>query len=229
MITVYLVCFVLGLVLSVLAAVTGLGRLHFGHVHVGHVPAGQVQVGRLCVRGGAGGLSAHAAPGATQIPALNGFTLTAFLCWFGGVGYLLTSRSPLIGPLVLLAAVVSGMIGATAFYGLIFKLLLPRERVMAVEDTRMEGVLARISDEVRAKDGIGEILFSQGGTRRSAPARSEDGQWLPRGTEVVVLRYERGVATVRAMGELEEGAGTFKEGRPGEKGDVVEKRLPTGD
>ena len=203
MITVYLICFVLGLVLSLLAAFTGLGRIHLGHVHTGHVPMGPVHTGHLSVRGGHAA-TAHAKAGGAQMPAVNGFTLTAFLCWFGGVGYLLASRTPVAGPLVLLASGLAGMMGATAFYGLIFKLLLPRERVLVQEDTRMEGVLARISDEVRATDGIGEILFSQGGTRRCAPARSEDGRCLPRGTEVVVLQYERGVATVRPLGEIEE-------------------------
>ena len=122
---------------------------------------------------------------------------------------------------MLLAAVLAGMVGAMAIYALIFKLLLPRERVLGAEETRMEGVLARISDEVRAPNGLGEILFSQGGTRRSAPARSEDGRGLPRGTEVVVLHFERGVATVRPLGE-------FAEGLVGEGGPMGETQMPVG-
>ncbi len=183
MITLYLICFVLGLALSLLAAFSGLGRVHFGHIHL-H--------------------AAHLHPKAAgpHLSVFNGFTLAAFLCWFGGAGYLLDRYSPFVRPLVMLVAVAAGIVGASLLYGLLFKLLLPRERVLSPEDTRMEGTLARISNEVRAYDGIGEILFTQTGARRSAPARSENGSLIPRGTEVVVLRYERGVAYVRPLHEL---------------------------
>ena len=79
--TLYLICFVLGLVLSVLAAFSGLGRIHLGHfhVHAGHV---------------------HTKSGGAHLSAFNGFTLAAFLCWFGGAGYLLDRYTPLVGLLV---------------------------------------------------------------------------------------------------------------------------------
>ena len=35
--TMYLTCFVVGLVLSVLSFAGGFGHLHIGHFHVGHV------------------------------------------------------------------------------------------------------------------------------------------------------------------------------------------------
>ena len=182
MTTLYLICFVLGLALSLLAAFSGLGRIHIGHfhLHAGH---------------------AHTKVGGAHLSAFNGFTIAAFLCWFGGAGYLLQRFSPLVGFLVALAAIAIGLVGASILYVLLFKLLLPRERVLSLDDTRMEGTLARVSDEVRALDGIGEILFSQTGARRAAPARSEDGTPIPRGTEVVVLRYERGIAYVRPLHE----------------------------
>ena len=183
MTTLYLICFVLGLALSLLS-VFGLGRLHIGHAHGLHGAHGM-------------GKAAGTHPG-----LFNGFTLAAFLCWFGGAGYLLSRYSAAIGLIIALLAIVAGLIGTGIIYGLLFKLLLPRERVLTLEDTRMEGTLARVSDEVRALNGIGEVIFSQAGARRSAPARSEDGTAIPRGTEVVVLRYERGIATVRPLNEL---------------------------
>jgi hypothetical protein len=83
----------------------------------------------------------------------------------------------------------------------LFKVLLPRERVMNVEDTAMPGVIGRVSDSIRDRNSIGEIIFSQTGARRSTAARSEDGAPIERGTEVVVIRYERGIAYVRAWDE----------------------------
>lgn len=183
---VYLICFVLGLVLSILAAFSGLGRLHFGHGHFGH---GHIGHGHL-----------HAHPKtSSHIPALNGFTLPAFLCWFGGAGYLLHNYTGLIMPLILVVATLSGVVGAGVIYAALFKFLLPHEQILTEEATRMDGVVARVTDEIRPGGGIGEIIFSQIGTRRSAAARSETGAPIPRGTEVIVLRYARGIAYVSPL------------------------------
>jgi hypothetical protein len=181
--TLYLICFVLGFLLSVLAAFSGLGRVHFGHIHFGHAH-----------------LHTHTRAGG-QFSALNGFTLPAFLCWFGGTGYLLRQYSPLYAPLVLLLAVISGLLGGTLLYLALFKFLLTKERVLSAEETRMDGVVGRISDEIRA-GGTGEILFSQADARRFAAARSDSGEPIPRGTEVVVLRYTHGIAYVSPLDDL---------------------------
>ncbi len=187
--TFFLICFVLGLTLSLLAAFGGLGRLHFGHFHAhGHV-----------------GVHAHSTShvrGPGSLSAINGFTLPAFLGWFGGAGYLLHNYSPLIISAVLIRALASGLVGAGFIYVILFKLLLPRERVLSPEDTRMDGVVGRVSDEIRANGGIGEILFSQLGALRGSPARSETGEPIARGTEVVVLRYAKGIAYVSPLDEL---------------------------
>ena len=66
----------------------------------------------------------------------------------------------------------------------------------------MSGVIAQVSDSIRDNGGIGEIIFSQTGARRSTAARSEDGTPIQRGTEVVVIRYERGVAYVRRFDDF---------------------------
>ena len=71
----YLICFLLGLALSLLSAFTGSAHLHLHlpHVHVPHVH----------------GPHMHAGGGAEGVPWLNFGTMTAFLAWFGGTGYLL--------------------------------------------------------------------------------------------------------------------------------------------
>jgi membrane protein implicated in regulation of membrane protease activity len=188
--TFYLICFGVGLVLSVAFFLGGFAHLHLGHLHIGH-----------------SGLTHHGAgahgSGSRGLSAVNGFTITAFLCWFGGAGYLLHRYSIFVATLVLLLSVVSGVFGAALLWAILFKLLLPRERVLNSEDTEMTGVLAKVSDSIRSNGGIGEILFLQTGARRSSAARSDDGRTIERGTEVVVIRYERGIAYVRPWAELE--------------------------
>jgi membrane protein implicated in regulation of membrane protease activity len=189
--TFYLICFGVGLVLSLASVIGGFAHLHIGRLHIGHTAH---------VHHGAG---AHG--GSRGLSAVNGFTVTAFLCWFGGAGYLLHHYSLFIAPLVLLLSIASGVTGAALLWAILFKVLLPRERVLTSEDTEMTGVLAQVSDSIRSNGGIGEILFLQTGARRSSAARSDDGQTIERGTEVVVIRYERGIAYVRPWAELENG------------------------
>jgi membrane protein implicated in regulation of membrane protease activity len=182
----YLICFCVGFVLSLLSLVGGFGHLHIGHTAHGHAPHG----------------AAHRSPG---LSAVNGFTITAFLCWFGGAGYLLHHFSIFVAYLVLLLSVLSGVFGAALLWVLLFKVLLPRERILSAEDTEMTGVLAHVSDSIRDSNGTGEIIFSQTGARRASAARSEDGLAIERGTEVVVIRYERGIAYVRRWDDLTNG------------------------
>ena len=179
----FLICFIVGLVLSFVSMFGGFAHLHL-HLgsHVGHVH------GLHMARGSHGG---HA------FSAINGFTVTAFLCWFGGAGYLLERYTGWIVPLILLGACFSGVIGAAILWAALFKFLMPHERLLTAEETEMAGVVAKVSDQIRDGSGIGEIIFSQTGSRKCSAAKSEDGHAIERGAEVVVLRYERGVAYVK--------------------------------
>ena len=196
----YLICFCLGLVLSLLSVAGGFGHLHIGRLHIGH------------------SAHSHALRGGAQhghgLSAVNGFTLMAFLCWFGGTGYLLYHYSVLIAPVVLVLAVLGGLGGAALLWAGLFKVLLPRERVLTSEETEMTGVLAQVSDAIRDGNGIGEIIFSQTGARRASAARSEDGHAIERGAEVVVLRYERGVAHVRRFEDVSQSIEALQDGLP---------------
>ncbi len=191
----YLVCFGVGLVLSVLAFVGGFGHLQLGHLHAGHFHLGHAPTGHLHTH-------APRATGHDSLSPLNGSALLAFLCWFGGAGYLLSRFSPLWGAGIFALAVISGLAGAAIIFWFLARVLLPRERVLTAEETEMTGVLARVSSPIR-EGGTGEIAYSQGGARRAASARSEAGAAIARDIEVVVLRYESGIAYVQPWSELE--------------------------
>lgn len=190
----YLVCFSVGFVLALLTFFGGFGHLQFGHFHGGHFHLGHPHAGHL---------HTHAPGGPdTGISPINGFTLMAFLCWFGGTGYLLRRFTGVLGLSVFAIAILSGLAGAAIIFWFLVRVLLPRERVLTPEDTEITGVLARVSSPIR-EGGTGEIAYSQGGARHAAAARSDAGAPIARDVEVVVLRYERGIAYVRAWSELE--------------------------
>jgi hypothetical protein len=181
----YLACFLLGLVLCALSLFTG-GHAHGAHFHFG----------------GHGHVHTPHTHSANSVSPVNGFTLTAFLCWFGGIGYLLRSHSSLLAPVVLLFSTVSGIAGGALIFWFLASVLLPRERALTAEETEITGVVGTVTGPL-SPDRTGEIIYTQLGARRSAPARSEDGATIERGSEVVVLRYERGIAYVRAWHDME--------------------------
>jgi hypothetical protein len=74
----------------------------------------------------------------------------------------------------------------------------------------MVGVLGRVSGTIR-DGGVGEIIFEQMGVRKACGARSESAEDIERDEEVIVTRYEHGVAYVRRWDELAEKAGLLPE------------------
>jgi hypothetical protein len=186
----YLFCFALGLCLSAIAFVGGFSHFHIGHFHHAHV--------------------SHAGTGhganSNSISPINGFTLVIFLCWFGGAGYLLERYGGFVVPMVLLLSTIAGIVGASALFWFMAHVVAPHEHALTAEETATIGMVGRVSGAIR-DHGTGEILFSQNGSRRFAAARSENGLPIPRDTEVVVMRYEQGIAWVRRWDEV---AGDFK-------------------
>ena len=196
---IYLTCFGVSLVLSLLSFFGG-----FLHLHIGHL--------RLSGRGIAGRVHG----GNVNMSPINGFTIVAFLCWFGGTGYLL-HRSNIFGAsLVLFFSVVSGLAGSSLLGWFLVSVLLPREKTLEAADTEMTGVIGKLSGGI-PKRGVGEILYSQNGARRSAPVKSDDGTAIERGAEVIVMRYVRGIAYVRRWDEFEHGLLADGPGRAIEK------------
>ncbi len=93
-------------------------------------------------------------------------------------------------------ALVSGLGGAALVFWFLFKVLLKHDATWIRRTTKWSACSGSVSSTVR-EDGTGEMIFSQNGVRRAASARSEDGGPMAKGAEVVVTRYERGIAYVR--------------------------------
>ena len=195
----YLICFALGLSLTVLSFMGVFSHLHLPGLHVHGVHLHGTHMPHAYVSG------PHA-QGAQRgdVSPVNGFTLAAFLCWFGGCGYLLERSGNFVMPVVLGIATATGLVGAAILFWFLARVLAPHERELTAADTDVVGALGRVSGTIRP-DGAGEIQFSQNGVRRFAVARSEAGVAIPRDVEVVVMRYEQGVAWVRPWDEVADG------------------------
>lgn len=176
----YLFCFIVGFALSVLSFFAGVVHIHLPFKI--HLPFDLGHHG--------GGLQAGA-----DISWFNTSTAMAFLAWFGGTGYLLTRHAHLVALASLAISTVAGLIAG----GIVFKFmvkLMHSDAPLKNEDYRIEGSLGSISMPIR-ENGTGEIIFSLGGVRRCAGARCDDGKPLEKGAEVVIERYEKGIAYVK--------------------------------
>jgi membrane protein implicated in regulation of membrane protease activity len=194
--TVYLVCFLLGFSLSAVSWLLGALHLHLHLPHVGHA------------RGGAASAHGHGAhPGhgasvhATAPSPFNVATLTAFLAWFGGAGYLLTRYADIWPLAALLVAILVGCAGAALIFWFMAKVLWAPDENLDPDDYEVVGLLGVVSSPICA-GGTGEILFSQAGARRGAGARSEDGRAIDKGVEVVITKHQKGLVYVRTWAEL---------------------------
>jgi len=207
----YLICFAVGFCFSFFSFVFGgarFGRLHLPHFHghaAPHVAAGHgaAPAGQAAHGPAAGDSSAsvqHAARGSGVSP-FNPPTLAAFLAWFGGTGYLLTRFSALWVGFGLICSVLVGLAGGGIVFLFMAKVLMSSDEVMDPADYDMVGVLGKLSVPIR-EGGTGELIYSQQGTRRVCGARSENGSVMAKGTEVVVTRYDRGIAYVRLWSEM---------------------------
>jgi len=172
----YLLAFALGFLFSAVSFLAG--NLHLPHAHFhGHS------------HGAKGGLS-----------PFNFGTIAAFLAWFGGTGYLLERYSNIWIYLGFFIAVMSGLGGAAIVFWFLLK-FASQEVPLDPADYDMVGVLGRVASPIRP-GGTGELIYERNGARCGAPARCEDQILIPRDTEVVITRFEKGIAYVRRWDEI---------------------------
>lgn len=189
----YLICFVVGFAFSVISFLSATLHSHIHlpkHIHFGH---------------GHGAYSTHGGGGA-HFSFFNPLTFAAFLTWFGGTGYLLVHLRHIWVFAGLALASAAGLVAAGLVFLFVAKVLMANEHDLDPLDYDMVGVLAHVSSTIRS-GGTGEIVFAQEGVRKPCAARSETNDSLAKGEEVIVTRYERGIAYVRRWDELADSAG----------------------
>lgn len=194
----YLVCFLVGISLSLLSLLAGVGKIRLPFRW--HSPGAGGHSANLPAHAHAPG-AALSAKGVQRISFFNFSSVMAFLAWFGGTGYLLTRYSSIWTVLAFGMAMISGMVAAAIITLFLIKVLLAHDSTLDPADFDLIGVLGNVAVGIRP-GGTGEVIFSQCGTRRVVGARSEDGRAIARGTEVIVTRYDKGIAYVRGWEEM---------------------------
>ena len=190
---VYLFCFLVGASLSLFSFLAGAVHLHLPFKM--HLP---FHGGSHAVGGSTRGGVAHSG---MHISWLNASTILAFLAWFGGTGYLLTKYSHIVSLFIVLLATFAGLAAGWMVFRFLLKLVGPSDEPLQAEDRRIVGSLAKVSMTIR-ENGTGEVIFPLGGGRSCSGARSEDGIAIEKGAEVVIEKYEQGIAYVKRWDEF---------------------------
>lgn len=173
--SIYLVCFGVGLLFTLVSA---LGAHVFGG-HGDGTHAGDAQ-GHAEAGGGA-----HDMPG---FAPLSPTTIATFVTAFGGFGMVLSKFGPTSSPWVSAPVAAIGAFAVAAAVFLLFRAIFLRTQGSSEgRVAELIGSVATVITPISA-DGVGEIAYVQGGTRYSAPARSEGGATFVSGATVKIQR-----------------------------------------
>jgi hypothetical protein len=196
---IFLGAFLFGILFTVISLI--LGALDIGLDHGGH--GGDIGHGGDVGHGGHADHTGYFGHDGGDISSyVNVSTVLAFIAWFGGIGYLARNGAGWTALVSVVLAVFGGLAGAYLIYLVFARIIRPGQTApLDPRDFELQGKLARVTSSVRA-GGTGEITYVQSGARMVRAARAADGRAIPRGTEVVVMRAERGVGIVMPWDEL---------------------------
>jgi membrane protein implicated in regulation of membrane protease activity len=182
---IYTACLALGLLFTIISAFTS----HFFGGHDGHMDVGT-------------GGHAEAGYDHSGVPGISFFSPTVLSCFvtaFGACGLILTkidaTKSVWISAPI---SAVAGLIMATLAFLLFNWMFEKTQSSSEVRVASLVGQTASIITPIPA-NGVGEIAYVQGGTRYTAPARTETGSSVSAGKPVRITRIVGSQYFVEAM------------------------------
>lgn len=189
----FLICFGIGLLSTLVSFAAGALHLHlptkFHMGHGGHAGHGGGGVGRMNV---------------SHVSAFNLPTVMAFLAWFGGMGYMMSHNFGAGLAISLFIALLGGTFGGVLVYKFL-AYFMEHDGSIDPADDEMIGVVGTVECAIRP-GGTGEMVYIRRGSRHICSARTEDSSAIAKGAEVVITRFEHGIAYVRQWEEFAEGS-----------------------
>jgi membrane protein implicated in regulation of membrane protease activity len=174
--SVYTICFAVGLLFTIISAFTS-HLFGGGHdIHSGDVGTG----------GHAGAGFDH-----TGMPGISVFsptTIASFITAFGGFGMIFTEFPATAGPLI--SAPLAMVAGLAVAAGVFWMFNFTFSRTQSSSESRVGTLIGHTATIITPipENGVGEIAYVQGGSRYTAPARSESGGSIVAGKPVKITR-----------------------------------------
>ncbi len=169
----YGVCLVVGLMFTLISAVAG-------HLFGGH-------------DGGDVGTGGHAEAGFDDsgVPGISFFSplvLASFIAAFGGLGIVFSGIKATESVWLSAPLSVAGALLIAVFVLWLFNLVFSRSQ--SSSESRVATLAGQTATLISPipENGVGEIAYVQGGTRYTAPARSEKRLSIPQGRTVKITR-----------------------------------------
>jgi len=133
-----------------------------------------------------------------ELPFLSPTIIATFLTVFGGIGYMLLHNThwtsfPVACLSLLIALGVSSIV--------LFLVVIPlqaAEKGTALSAKAMIGLEAKVVTSIEASR-LGEIVYEQGGTRHSAPAKAFEDSIIPQGAQVRIVDELAGTFVVEKL------------------------------
>lgn len=172
---IYTACLALGLLFTIISAFSS---HFFGGGHDGHMDVGT-------------GGHAEAGYDHSGVPGISFFSPTVLSCFvtaFGACGLILTrieaTKSVWISAPI---SAMAGLIMATLAF-LLFNWMF--EKTQSSSEVRVASLVGQTASIITPipENGVGEIAYVQGGSRYTAPARTETGTSVPAGKPVRITR-----------------------------------------
>jgi membrane protein implicated in regulation of membrane protease activity len=182
---IYTACLALGLLFTIISAFTS----HFFGGHDGHMDVGT-------------GGHAEAGYDHSGVPGISFFSPTVLSCFvtaFGACGLILTrieaTKSVWISAPI---SAMAGLIMATLAF-LLFNWMF--EKTQSSSEVRVASLVGQTASIITPipENGVGEIAYVHGGSRYTAPARTETGTSVPAGKPVRITRIVGSQYFVEAM------------------------------
>jgi membrane-bound ClpP family serine protease len=181
---VYLACFLLGLLFTVVSFFFGHVGLHDGHAEVGtggHAEAGFEHSGM---------------PG---VSAFSPTIICSFITAFGGFG-MIFSHIPATSN-IWVSMPISLLGGFIIAAGVFFLFAAIFSHTQSSSESRQSSLIGRTATVITPipRSGVGEIAYVQAGTRYTAPAREEHGVAVSNGKTVKIMRVSESQFFVAAL------------------------------
>lgn len=191
----YLFLFAFGLIFSAVSLLFGAGHESFGH----HGGGADALAAHGDVQHAGTGPAHHGGGFGDGLPSpLNLSTVLIFLTWFGAAGYIVRVSLGGAAGVTLLAGALLGLVGASLVYLFLARFLWRGQTALDPANYTLTDTVARVSSPIRP-GGTGEIVYTIDGKRRVDGARAGTPTTIPRGAEVVIERYEGGLAYVAPL------------------------------
>jgi membrane-bound ClpP family serine protease len=138
----------------------------------------------------------HFDVGGGHLPFISPTTIGSFITVFGGIGYFLSTKTSFSGALIGGISIVIAIVVSALMFFFIVVPLLNAEKTAAYSAHEMIGRTAEVVTVI-VENSKGEIIYEQGGSRLSAPAKTANGLTIKQGEVVTIVDVISGTFIVQ--------------------------------